>query len=87
MTLEVPPGTAVRPAMTALVLAVLLAALAQAIVATALPRIARDLGGFRDIAWITASYLLASTAATPLWASSATCWGASASTSSPRRRS
>ncbi|WP_310975934.1 MDR family MFS transporter [Amycolatopsis sp. 505] len=53
--------------MTALILAVLLAALDQTIVATALPRIARDLGGFRDIAWITASYLLASTAATPLW--------------------
>ncbi|WP_255410563.1 MFS transporter [Amycolatopsis sp. CA-126428] len=67
MTIEVPLRPAVRPAMTALVLAVLLAALDQTIVATALPRIARDLGGFRDIAWITASYLLASTAATPLW--------------------
>ncbi|MDQ7809496.1 MDR family MFS transporter [Amycolatopsis sp. A133] len=67
MSIEVPLGPAVRPAMTALVLAVLLAALDQTIVATALPRIAGDLGGFRDIAWITASYLLASTAATPLW--------------------
>ncbi|MER6793771.1 MDR family MFS transporter, partial [Amycolatopsis mediterranei] len=67
MTLDVSLRPAVRPAMTALVLAVLLAALDQTIVATALPRIARDLGGFRDIAWITASYLLASTAATPLW--------------------
>ncbi|HET6706419.1 MDR family MFS transporter [Amycolatopsis sp.] len=67
MTLDVPTRPAVRPAMAALVLAVLLAALDQTIVATALPRIARDLGGFRDIAWITAAYLLASTAATPLW--------------------
>lgn len=67
MTLDTPVRPAVRPAMTALILAVLLAALDQTIVATALPRIARDLGGFRDIAWITASYLLASTAATPLW--------------------
>ncbi|WP_410594315.1 MDR family MFS transporter [Amycolatopsis sp. lyj-23] len=67
MTLDVPLRPAARPAMAALVLAVLLAALDQTIVATALPRIARDLGGFRDIAWITASYLLASTAATPLW--------------------
>ncbi|ROS38607.1 MDR family MFS transporter [Amycolatopsis thermoflava] len=66
-TLDVPARPAVRPAMTALVLAVLLAALDQTIVSTALPRIAGDLGGFRDIAWITASYLLASTAATPLW--------------------
>jgi EmrB/QacA subfamily drug resistance transporter len=67
MTLETPVRPAVRPAMTALILAVLLAALDQTIVSTALPRIAGDLGGFRDIAWITASYLLASTAATPLW--------------------
>ncbi|WP_037322557.1 MDR family MFS transporter [Amycolatopsis thermoflava] len=65
--LDVPARPAVRPAMTALVLAVLLAALDQTIVSTALPRIAGDLGGFRDIAWVTASYLLASTAATPLW--------------------
>ncbi|WP_410667638.1 MDR family MFS transporter [Amycolatopsis sp. cmx-4-68] len=67
MTLDTPVRPAVRPAMTALILAVLLAALDQTIVSTALPRIAGDLGGFRDIAWITASYLLASTAATPLW--------------------
>ncbi|MGW5714899.1 MDR family MFS transporter [Amycolatopsis sp. NPDC003865] len=67
MTLDVPVRPAVRPAMAALILAVLLAALDQTIVSTALPKIAADLGGFRDIAWITASYLLASTAATPLW--------------------
>ncbi|MDQ0383080.1 MDR family MFS transporter [Amycolatopsis thermophila] len=65
--LDRPARPAVRPAMTALILAVLLASLDQTIVATALPRIAGDLGGFRDIAWVTASYLLASTAATPLW--------------------
>ena len=67
MTLDVPARPAVRPAMAALILAVLLAALDQTIVSTALPTIAADLGGFRDIAWITAAYLLASTAATPLW--------------------
>lgn len=67
MILDVPARPAVRPAMAALTLAVLLAALDQTIVSTALPKIATDLGGFRDIAWITASYLLASTAATPLW--------------------
>ncbi len=67
MTLAAPARPAVRPAMAALILAVLLAALDQTIVSTALPKIAADLGGFRDIAWITASYLLASTAATPLW--------------------
>ncbi|WP_020419295.1 MDR family MFS transporter [Amycolatopsis sp. ATCC 39116] len=66
-TVDIPARPAVRPAVTALVLAVLLASLDQTIVSTALPRIAGDLGGFRDIAWVTASYLLASTAATPLW--------------------
>lgn len=66
-TVDIPARPAVRPAVTALVLAVLLASLDQTIVSTALPRIAEDLGGFRDIAWVTASYLLASTAATPLW--------------------
>ncbi|WP_263984454.1 MDR family MFS transporter [Streptomyces sp. HPF1205] len=53
--------------MSALVLAVLLAALDQTIVSTALPRIAEDLNGFADIAWVSAAYLLASTAVTPLW--------------------
>ncbi|MFI0901156.1 MDR family MFS transporter [Streptomyces sp. NPDC020983] len=53
--------------MTALILAVLLAALDQTIVSTALPRIAEDLNGFDDIAWVSAAYLLASTAVTPLW--------------------
>ena len=59
-TLEVLARPAVRPAMAALILAVLLAALDQTIVATALPRIAAELGGFRGIAWIAAAYLLAS---------------------------
>ncbi|MFJ5223114.1 MDR family MFS transporter [Streptomyces sp. NPDC088400] len=54
-------------AMSALILAVLLAALDQTIVSTALPRIASDLKGFDDIAWVSAAYLLASTAVTPLW--------------------
>ncbi|QIY93092.2 MFS transporter [Streptomyces sp. S1D4-11] len=59
------PG--VTAAMSALVLAVLLAALDQTIVSTALPRIASDLNGFANIAWVSAAYLLASTAVTPLW--------------------
>ncbi|WP_194280750.1 MDR family MFS transporter [Streptomyces fagopyri] len=57
----------IAAAMTALVLAVLLSALDQTIVSTALPRIAEDLDGFDAIAWVSAAYLLASTAATPLW--------------------
>ncbi|MEU3249799.1 MFS transporter [Streptomyces sp. NPDC006997] len=53
--------------MSALVLAVLLASLDQAIVSTALPRIAEDLDGCDGIASVCAAYLLASTAVTPLW--------------------
>ncbi|ROO86943.1 EmrB/QacA subfamily drug resistance transporter [Actinocorallia herbida] len=62
-----PEARGVAAAMTALVLVVLLATLDQTIVATALPRIAADLDGFDGIAWISAAYLLASTAVTPLW--------------------
>ena len=62
-----PKAGGVAAAMSALVLAVLLAALDQTIVSTALPRIAQDLNGFDDIAWVSAAYLLASTAVTPLW--------------------
>ncbi|MDD1063686.1 MFS transporter [Streptomyces cocklensis] len=53
--------------MSALILAVLLASLDSTIVSTALPRIAEDLRGFDNIAWVSAAYLLASTAVTPLW--------------------
>jgi EmrB/QacA subfamily drug resistance transporter len=45
----------------------LLAALDQTIVSTALPRIVGDLGGLNHIAWVTTAYLLASTVTTPLW--------------------
>ncbi|EYT81624.1 multidrug MFS transporter [Streptomyces sp. Tu 6176] len=62
-----PGARGVAAAMSALILAVLLAALDQTIVSTALPRIAEDLNGFDDIAWVSAAYLLASTAVTPLW--------------------
>ncbi|MGW5175337.1 MDR family MFS transporter [Streptomyces sp. NPDC004082] len=62
-----PRAGGVAAAMGALILAVLLAALDQTIVSTALPRIAQDLDGFDDIAWVSAAYLLASTAVTPLW--------------------
>ncbi len=50
-----------------LLLGMLLAALDQTIVATALPTIVGDLGGASHIAWIVTAYLLASTVSTPLW--------------------
>ena len=45
----------------------LLAALDQTIVATALPTIVGDLGGLEHISWVTSAYLLAQTAVTPLY--------------------
>ena len=51
----------------ALMLGMLLAALDQTIVATALPTIVGQLGGGSHIAWVVTSYLLATTVSTPLW--------------------
>jgi EmrB/QacA subfamily drug resistance transporter len=47
-------------------LALFLSALDQTIVATALPSIVLDLGGFDRLTWITTSYLVASTTAVPI---------------------
>ncbi|MGV9253986.1 MDR family MFS transporter [Streptomyces sp. NPDC003697] len=51
----------------ALLLGLLLAALDSTIVSTALPTIVSDLGGLEHLSWVVTAYLLASTAATPLW--------------------
>jgi len=52
---------------SALMLALLLAALDQTIVATALPTIVSDLGGLSHLSWVVTSYILASTATTQVW--------------------
>jgi MFS family permease len=44
-----------------------LAALDQTIVATALPRIAGDLGGIDQITWIVTAYMLSTTVSAALW--------------------
>ena len=46
---------------------VMLAALDQSIVGTALPRIVSELGGLDKLAWVVTAYLLTATATTPLW--------------------
>src|ERR1700690_574441 len=51
----------------ALMLAILLAALDQTIVSTALPTIVGDLGGLNHLSWVITAYLLASTTSTPVW--------------------
>src|SRR4051794_21209151 len=52
---------------TGLMLVMLLAALDQTIVATALPTIVGDLGGLDHLAWVTSAYLLAQTVVTPVY--------------------
>ncbi len=51
----------------ALMLAMLLAALDQTIVATALPKIANDLHGLSEYSWVATAYLLTSAVSTPLY--------------------
>ena len=51
----------------ALMCGMLLAALDQTIVSTALPTIVGDLQGGSHIAWVVTAYLLATTVSTPLW--------------------
>ena len=52
---------------TGLLLAMLLAALDQTIVSTALPTIVRDLGGIDQLSWVVTAYLLTATVSTPIW--------------------
>src|SRR5919201_1775881 len=51
----------------ALMLTMLLAALDQTIVSTALPTIVGELGGLNHLSWVVTSYLLAITIVTPLY--------------------
>jgi EmrB/QacA subfamily drug resistance transporter len=57
----------IRLVMGGLLLGLLIAALDQTIVATALPTIAGDLHGLSHLSWVVTAYLLSSTASTPLW--------------------
>src|SRR3979409_870726 len=53
--------------MSALMLVMLLAALDQTIVSTALPRIASDLHGLSKLSWVATAYLLTSAITTPIY--------------------
>jgi len=52
---------------SALMLGMLLAALDQTIVSTALPTIVGDLGGLNHLSWVVTAYLLTSTSSVPLY--------------------
>ena len=69
-TLEPPPSgepPRVRLIFGALLLVLMLAALDQTIVSTALPTIVGDLGGLSHLSWVVTAYLLASTVSGPLY--------------------
>jgi EmrB/QacA subfamily drug resistance transporter len=61
------PRSRVRVIFAGLMLVLLLAALDQTIVATALPTIVSDLGGLSHLSWVTSAFLLAQTAVTPIY--------------------
>jgi EmrB/QacA subfamily drug resistance transporter len=69
LTLAAPSERAprVRLIFVALMFVLLLAALDQTIVATALPTIVGDLGGIEHLSWVVTAYLLASTIVGPLY--------------------
>ncbi|HEY4736563.1 MAG TPA: MFS transporter, partial [Xanthobacteraceae bacterium] len=60
-------GTSVATVLGALFLALLLAALDQTIVSTALPTIVGDLGGLTHLSWVVTAYLLTSTIVGPFY--------------------
>jgi EmrB/QacA subfamily drug resistance transporter len=64
---EFHPQPRIRLIFAALMLVLLLAALDQTIVSTALPTIVGDLGGVSHLSWVVTAYLLASTISAPLY--------------------
>src|SRR4051795_2565231 len=60
-------GPSIPTIFAALFLVLLLAALDQTIVSTALPTIVGELGGLAHLSWVVTAYLLAVTVVTPLY--------------------
>jgi EmrB/QacA subfamily drug resistance transporter len=60
-------AAAIRRIVIGVMLAMLLAAIDQTIVATALPTIGNDLGDLQHLSWVVTAYLLSATAVTPLY--------------------
>lgn len=62
-----PPETSLRLVIGSIATLLLLAALDQTIVSTALPTIVADLGGLEHLSWVVTAYILASTVSAPLY--------------------
>jgi EmrB/QacA subfamily drug resistance transporter len=69
------PVRQVRLVVLGALLGVLLSALDQTIVSTALPRVVADVGGIDDLPWVVTVYLLTSMATTPVWGKLADLYG------------
>ena len=70
MTSEIasqPAVPSIRLLFSALLLVMLLSALDQTIVSTALPTIVGELGGLDKLSWVVTAYILSSTIAVPLY--------------------
>jgi MFS family permease len=55
------------PVVASVMLGILLAALDQTIVSTAMPKVVGDLGGLSHYAWVFTAYMLASTVTVPIY--------------------
>nr|WP_319246861.1 MDR family MFS transporter [uncultured Celeribacter sp.] len=62
-----PEHSSVRLVIASVAVLMLLAALDQTIVSTALPTIVADLGGLEHLSWVVTAYILASTVVAPLY--------------------
>src|SRR5690554_5552443 len=56
-----------KPAVIGLLLGLFVAALDQTIVATAMPTVVKELGGFELFVWVFSAYMIASVVATPIF--------------------
>src|SRR5262245_43395291 len=68
-------GRGIVAVIGALMLGLLLAALDQTIVSTALPTIVGEFGGLAHLSWVVTAYLLASTVSMPLWGKAGDLYG------------
>jgi multidrug resistance protein len=64
-----------RPVLIALMVAMTLSAMDSTIVATAIPQVVGDLGGFSLFSWVFSAYLLTQTVSIPVYGKLADLWG------------
>ena len=61
--------------LTSIILGMLLSALDQTVVGTAMPRVVADLNGLQHYAWVATAYLLASAVSMPIWGKLSDAYG------------